>query len=78
MMKGAPEVAHRYKLAEFPALIRREGGLVSLFMHTGVRPEEAPVELEHLVGDANELEMRLRAVWEQIAEMCGYDEDEEN
>lgn len=71
-------MAHRYSLAEFPDLIRREGGIVDLFMKTGLDPEHAPVELEELVGDANELEMRLRAVWEQIAEMCGYDEDEEN
>lgn len=71
-------MSHRYTLAEFPALIRREGGLIGLFMQTGMDPEHAPVELEQLVGDANALEMRLRAAWEQIAEICGYDEDEEN
>lgn len=68
---------HRYTLAEFPDLIRREGGLVPLFMQTGIDPDHAPVELERLVGDANALEMRLRAVWDRIAEICGYDEDEE-
>lgn len=69
-------MARRYTLAEFPALIRREGGLVGLFMQTGLDPGHAPVELEELVGDANELEMRLRAVWERIAETCGYDTEE--
>lgn len=69
---------HRYTLAEFPDLIRRKGGLVSLFMQTGVNPDEAPLELEQLVGDANALEMRLRAVWDQIAETCGYDAEQEN
>lgn len=69
---------HRYTLAEFPGLIRREGGLVGLFMQTGLDPDHAPVELQQLVGNANELEMRLRAVWYQIAEVCGYDEDEES
>lgn len=69
---------HRYTLAEMPDLIRREGGLVGLFMQTGMNPDHAPVEIEQLVGDANELEMRLLAVWGQIAEICGYDENEEN
>lgn len=67
---------HRYTLEEFPDLIRREGGLVGLFMQTGLDPDHAPVELEQLVGDANELEMRLRAAWDQIAETCGYDPEE--
>lgn len=67
---------HRYTLEEFPDLIRREGGLVGLFMQTGLDPDHAPVELEQLVGDANELEMRLRAAWDQIAETCGYGPEE--
>lgn len=77
MMKGAPEMARRYTLAEFPDLIRREGGLVDLFMKTTISAGQAPVEIQTEVREINRLHVELDRLMDQIAEICGYDEDEE-
>lgn len=52
-------MAHRYTLAEFPGLIRREGGLVDLFMKTGMRLEETPLELFNMTMKVNALAAEL-------------------
>lgn len=68
----------RYNLAEFPDLIRSQGGLVPLFMQTGVRLEESPLELFNMVMKANALAAELQLQLDAIAEACGYDPDEED
>lgn len=69
---------HRYTLAEFAGLIRREGGLVPLFMQTRVSASEVPDELCAEVAEINRLRVQMEQLMSQVAETCGYDEDEEN
>lgn len=69
-------MAHRYTLAEFPDLIRREGGLVDLFMKTTIGVAQAPAEIAAEVREINRLHVELDRIMDRVAEICGYDEDE--
>lgn len=70
-------MAHRYALAEFPGLIRREGGIVDLFCKTGIDPKHVPEELVEDVTEINILVNRMRQRLESLSTTCGYDGDEE-
>ena len=70
-------MSHRYTLAEFPDLIRREGGLVDLFMKTGIDPKHVPEELVEDVTEINILVKRMQMRFELLSAICGYDPDEE-
>jgi hypothetical protein len=69
---------HRYRLDEFPGLIRREGGLVPLFMLTKVSASEVPDKLCAEVAEINRLRVQMEQLMDRVAEVCGYDEDKEN
>lgn len=69
---------HRYTLEEFPGLIRREGGLVDLFLKTGLDPQHAPEELVEDVTEINILAKYMRRRFESLAQICGYNPDEES
>lgn len=71
-------MSHRYTLAEFPNLIRREGGLVDLFCKTGIDPKQVPEELVEDVTEINILVKYMRRRFESLSAICGYDEDEES
>lgn len=71
-------MSHRYSLAEFPDLIRREGGLVDLFMKTTIGAGQAPVEIQAEVREINRLHVELDRPIDRVVEICGYSEDEEN
>ncbi len=71
-------MTHRYTLAEFPDLIRREGGLVDLFCKTSIDPKHVPEELVEDVTEINILVKYMRRRFESLSVICGYDEDEEN
>lgn len=69
---------HRYTLDEFPGLIRREGGLVPLFMQTKVSAADVPDEICAEVTEINRLRVRIEECIDRVARACRYDEDEEN
>lgn len=69
---------HRYTLTEFPGLIRREGGLVNLFMKTTIGVADVPPEIQAEVREINRLHVELDRLMDRVAEICGYDEDEGN
>lgn len=71
-------MAHRYTIEELPNLIRREGGMVDLFMKTTMAEGEAPDEIWTDVVEINRLWWLLQERFRRVAEACGYDEDEEN
>jgi predicted metal-dependent TIM-barrel fold hydrolase len=70
-------MSHRYTLAEFPALIRCEGGLVDLFCKTGIDPKCVPEELAEDVTEINILVKRMQARFESLSTICGYDANED-
>lgn len=69
---------HRYTLDEFPGLIRREGGMVDLFCKTGLDPKCVPDELVEDVTEINILAKYMQRRFDSLAEICGYNPDEEN
>lgn len=69
---------HCYTLADMPGLIRREGGLVGLFIQTTIGVADVPAEIQAEVREINRLHVELDRLMDRVAEICGYDEDEEN
>jgi hypothetical protein len=69
-------MAHRYEIAEFADLIRREGGMWNLFGDVGITPEQAPPGMAVLVEATNRGVEYLNFMFGEIAKACGYREDD--
>jgi len=72
------DASQLYTLAEFPDLIRKNGGMIRFFVDVGIDPEWAPSELSDEIKALNAVIEQLGPHFERIAEICNYDFDVEN